>query len=99
MHINEKSRGELQDCLRENRKINPSFDFTPPPLSTTEGEGGISYRDLDAIRRYNSGREFYWKVTNDETCEGRWKHIPHNPKPVAWDDPAYVDKAKNAKCP
>jgi hypothetical protein len=63
--------------------------FTPPQLTADQQE-------IEAIRRYNSGREHHWNITNPQTCEGTWIR-----QPILYDDRNYVNNvlAKSPSCP
>lgn len=54
---------------------------------------GISEHEREAIRRYNSGREHQWEVTNQETCEGYWRVDP-----VLTSNPGYVNAVLGSNC-
>jgi hypothetical protein len=70
---------DLRDCKGRNNLPN----FRPTPLEANQIE-------MEAIRRYSSGREHHWEITNQDTCDGRWIR-----QPILVDDANYVNKVSS----
>ncbi len=93
---NVKYNPQLMKCIKDNQVSNPSFDFTPPPLSGSVYDGNTQL-GRESIRAYNGGREYMWVNIDPKTCNGRWDDS--EPQIPDGGDPDFISNVLGKTCP